>query len=79
MQQLLVGGVQVFVFVSRFVFDGEVVFVIDIGAPAPRLLFERLLEEKCLTRSSLAIAAWHPCADQAADIKKMRLTALLLV
>ena len=78
LQQLLVGSVQVFVFVGRFVFDREMTLVKDISATVPAGLCERLLEDKGIAILGFAIAARHLHLDQATDIKKMRLTALQL-
>ena len=76
--QLLVGSLQVFVFVRRFVFDGKMTLVIDIGKTVSSYLLERLLEDKGVASIRFAVSARHLYPDQAADIKKMRLSDLLL-
>ena len=74
--QLLVGGAEVFVFVGRFVFDGEVVFVVDIGESVAVGGFDRRLKYELFAGLGRAVAAGHLDADQVADIAKMRLRAL---
>ncbi len=77
--QLLESSLKIFVLVGRFVFNGEVILIKDISETVPALrCFYRLLENEFFARFGFAVAARHLDADQAADIKKMRLRDLFL-
>ena len=78
LQQLLVGGFEVFVFVGAFVFDGEMVFVEDIGASVAAGFLQGLLEDEGFAGVGFAVAAGHVDANQAADIEEVGLPALEL-
>ena len=77
--QLLISGVEVFVFVGRLIFDAEMIFVKDISETAATGLRERLLKDKGFPSGGFAGATRHLDAHQTADIKEVGLSDLDLV